>query len=398
MAGRGVSPSKILGIPLFVSIPLAILLLLVRGSRGTPEHLGPLWIVALFWYSILTSTYAVLLYKGMKDKLASLQLQAQGLLLTTLAVAMNAPPSLAWLGASLLIIGMILQGHAYSLPSGEETSKKKQAIPKGPSSEELLTSVVKSLVQNLSIPAFLTTLQGKILEKNEPFSSFLAKKELSAESLTALQRGAMDEDGVIHGPDKTLWTLGITPFEHIYLVCLEPFVLPQKETSGGGSFNPSPLNDLGIYVASYAPVRLKEELERVQRYRRILSVLLISVDLLSGSRAIFNEEKDRALTIFASILKHTMRTSDVGIQLASDKFLVLLPETNREGAKTFTKRLHDKIRHEAYEGEGQAAPLLAPTEELHLKFGFALASGNTPTTPEKILEEVEQFLQDSKEV
>jgi diguanylate cyclase (GGDEF)-like protein len=311
---------------------------------------------------------------------------------------MNAPPALAWGGAAMLITGMILQGHAYSVPSKGGETVKKSTVSNAPSTEEILTSVLKSLVQNLGIPAFLATLQGKILEKNEAFSSFLAKKELSAESLTALQRGAMDEEGVIHGPDKTLWTMGITPFEHIYLVCLEPFLHARNETAGESLYAGSPVNATGIYVAAYAPIRLKEELERVQRYRRILSVLLISVDLVSGTRAIFDEEKDRAFSIFASILKHNMRTSDVGIQLTAGKFLVLLPETNREGAKTFTKRLHDRIRHEAYEGEGEAAPLLGPSEELHLKFGYALASGNTPTTPEKILEETETFLQEKKEV
>ncbi len=397
MAKRGIPPQKILGIPLFVSIPLAILLLLVRGSQNAPINLGPLWMVALFWYSILTSTYAVLLYKNMKEKLTALQLQAQGLLLVILSLYLNAPISLGWVGAALLIIGIILQEHYYSLPSGPGETSRKNAAPKGPSSEELLTSVVKSLVQNLGIPAFLTTLQGKILEKNEAFLKFLEKKEISVESLTALQQTTMDEDGMVHGPAKSLWTLGITPFEHMYLVCLEPFAPPQKET-GEGKAPSSPVNSQGIYAAPYAPIRLREELERVQRYRRILSTLLISVDLVSGTRAIFDEEKERAFSLFGSILKHTMRTSDVGIQLAPEKFLVLLPETNREGAKSFIKRLNDQIRHEAYEGEGQAAPLLSPSEEIQIKLGYALASGNTPTTPENILEEAEKFLQENRDL
>ncbi len=399
MARSERSLQKFFTLPIFVSLPLVGLLLFVRGSQTAPSNLGALWVVALFWYSILTSTYAVLLYKNMREKLTALQLQAQGLLVGTLTLYWNAPSSLSWVGASLLIIGIILQEHNYSLPS-ESFSSKKNVQPKGPSSEELLASVTKSLVQNLGFPAFLTTLQGKILEKNEAFASFLQKRELSVESLTALQRSAMDEDGVLHGPENTFWTLGITPFEHMYLVCLEPF-LPSGQSTANAGPSPegiSPVNAKGLYIASYAPIRLREELERVQRYRRILSVLLVEVKIVSNTRTIFEEEQERGFSFFCGILKHTMRNSDVGIELPHSRVLVFLPETNREGVKTFVKRLRDQIRQQAYEGTGQASPLLSPSEEMELSMGYALASGNTPTTPEEIMEEAEHFLREKREI
>ncbi|HPJ27100.1 MAG TPA: diguanylate cyclase [Synergistaceae bacterium] len=400
MTRREKSPQKFFSLPLFLSLPLVIVLLFLRGSRSAPPNLSPFWMVSLFWYSILTSTYAVLVYKNMREKLSALQLQAQGILVLTLTLYLNAPPSIAWMGAALLIIGIIIQEHHYALPSGISAPAQKKNASPAPSSEEMLTSVVKSLVDNLGLPAFLTTLQGKIFEKNDTFTEFLKKKNISAESLTVLQRNAMDDEGVIHGPENTFWTLGITPFEHMYLVCLEPFLPAGKaspETSGSSALA-SPVNAKGLYVSSYAPIRLKEELERVQRYRRILSVLLISVELTSGNRTVFEEEQERAFSIFCAILKHTIRTSDVGIELPRSRVLVLLPETNREGGKTFVKRLQDRIRQEAYEGEGQAAPLLPPSEELHLHLGYALASGNTPTTPEEIMEEAEKFLNEKREV
>ena len=398
MAHSERSLQKFFTLPIFVSLPLVGLLLFVRGSQTAPSNLGALWLVALFWYSILTSTYAVLLYKNMREKLTALQLQAQGLLVGTLTLYWNAPSALSWVGASLLIVGIILQEHNYSLPSGN-LSSKKNVQSKGPSSEELLTSVTKSLVQNLGFPAFLTTLQGKILEKNEAFTSFLQKRELSVESLTALQRSAMDEDGVLHGPENTFWTLGITPFEHMYLVCLEPF-LPSglSATDTTPSEGMSPMNAKGFYIASYAPIRLREELERVQRYRRILSVLLVEVKIVSNTRAIFEEEQERGFSFFCSILKNTMRNSDVGIELPHSRMLIFLPETNREGAKTFAKRLQDQIRQQAYEGAGQASPLLSPSEEMELSMGYALASGNTPTAPEDIMEEAERFLREKREI
>jgi diguanylate cyclase (GGDEF)-like protein len=82
---------------------------------------------------------------------------------------------------------------------------------------------------------------------------------------------------------------------------------------------------------------------------------------------------DRALLEIAKAMKETLRGSDVSARLGGEEFVVLLPETNLEGALAVTERLRESVgRAEIPIGDGRLAKItvsagiaeLLPTEGL----------------------------------
>lgn len=89
---------------------------------------------------------------------------------------------------------------------------------------------------------------------------------------------------------------------------------------------------------------LKLELERVLRYKRAASMVLIDVD----DFARVNEESgapmgDLLLTCLAGIIINGMRSMDIAGRYRGESFLIFLPETDDAGAEAFAKRMQEKM-------------------------------------------------------
>ena len=55
---------------------------------------------------------------------------------------------------------------------------------------------------------------------------------------------------------------------------------------------------------------------------------------------------DEIIQAVANICRSTLRTTDFACRLGDDEFVVALPNTGREQAIQFAKRLHDRFREE----------------------------------------------------
>ncbi len=84
----------------------------------------------------------------------------------------------------------------------------------------------------------------------------------------------------------------------------------------------------------------QREIDRCQRYGHDLSLLRIDVDYFEKIIQTFGQEAgDRVLTNLSFILKKTTRRVDLVARIELDEFLVLLPDTNRDGAQKLRDRL-----------------------------------------------------------
>jgi diguanylate cyclase (GGDEF)-like protein len=86
--------------------------------------------------------------------------------------------------------------------------------------------------------------------------------------------------------------------------------------------------------------RLGDELGRSRRYRRTCSVALLDVDGLARvNAAVGTDGGDAVLRAVAGAVRAQLRRSDLVGRLRDDELLVLLPETDGEGARVIAERL-----------------------------------------------------------
>ncbi len=95
-----------------------------------------------------------------------------------------------------------------------------------------------------------------------------------------------------------------------------------------------------VYNRRYLRVLLKKELSRVQRYQTALSMMMVDI---TGFRRV-NESLghtggDVVLRQIAYILRNQTRNSDIIVRFGGDEFLVVLPDTEDEGAYILVDRL-----------------------------------------------------------
>ena len=120
----------------------------------------------------------------------------------------------------------------------------------------------------------------------------------------------------------------------------------------------------GLANLKLLDARVSEEIQRWERYRRPLALVLLDLDNFGKINDEFGREVgDELLQHVATILNGATRTLDLVARYGGQEFAVLLPETNEMGAMIVAERLRMDL-------EGQLIlPLLRP---LTASFGVAL--------------------------
>lgn len=110
--------------------------------------------------------------------------------------------------------------------------------------------------------------------------------------------------------------------------------------------------------------RIAEEIGRWERYRRPLGLILMEMDDFGGVNESYGREVgDELLHHVATVITHSVRTTDLAARYGGLEFAMLLPETNEMGALIVAERLRMDL-------EGQIIlPMIRP---LTASFGVAM--------------------------
>ncbi|MDO9190596.1 MAG: GGDEF domain-containing protein [Sulfurimicrobium sp.] len=120
----------------------------------------------------------------------------------------------------------------------------------------------------------------------------------------------------------------------------------------------------GLANLKLLDLRVSEEIQRWERYRRPLALLLMDMDNFSQINDEFGREVgDELLQHVATILNGATRTLDLVARYGGQEFAILLPETNEMGAMIVAERLRMDLEDQLI------LPLLRP---LTASFGVAL--------------------------
>ena len=96
----------------------------------------------------------------------------------------------------------------------------------------------------------------------------------------------------------------------------------------------------GFWTTDLLLKRLDDELDRARRYDKQVCVLIMQIDGWEHIvRTHTPETGTIALRAMARMISQFMRRSDLAAEYAGDCFLIIMPETPLEGARTFGERL-----------------------------------------------------------
>jgi len=121
-----------------------------------------------------------------------------------------------------------------------------------------------------------------------------------------------------------------------------------------------------LYNYRYLTQRLAYEVERANRYVFPLSVLMIDIDYFKVFNDVYGHPYgDRILKEFAGCLKALIRNVDIVTRYGGEEFVIVMPDTNKEGAIRFGQRLLDIIGKHIFDPEDK---------KVRLKISIGLAS------------------------
>jgi len=114
-----------------------------------------------------------------------------------------------------------------------------------------------------------------------------------------------------------------------------------------------------LYAGWYMTLRIREEVDRAKRYKQPLSLLL--VDRAAGARKSSKDDREE----LERALRKQARSADLVGALTSERIAIVLPATDRKGARQAKRRLQDVAEGCGYAvGAATLADEIAGSDEL----------------------------------
>ncbi|SIS75859.1 GGDEF domain-containing protein [Neptunomonas antarctica] len=141
----------------------------------------------------------------------------------------------------------------------------------------------------------------------------------------------------------------------------------------------------GAYNQRSLMTILKQSVAQAQRYDWVCSVLLIDIDHFSQVNDQYGlDTGDKVLQQFVEAMHAFQRTADFFARYADDRFVMFLPETNREQALLAAERVRKLAQEQCVVG---------PSGELEFTVSIGTASlRDSQDTPDSLLKRAEENL------
>ena len=135
---------------------------------------------------------------------------------------------------------------------------------------------------------------------------------------------------------------------------------------------------------------LDRELARSERYNRPLAIIMFDLDCFKA----INDELghlggDFTLREMASCVKSCVRKEELFARYGGEEFIVVLPETNLEGAAAVAERLREMVEKYQFQYEGKSYALT-------VSVGVSATDGNRALSPSELIGEADEKLFEAK--
>ena len=110
-----------------------------------------------------------------------------------------------------------------------------------------------------------------------------------------------------------------------------------------------------LYNHGYFQQRLEEEFKRSARFGHKMSLIMLDIDDFKEFNDTFGHPQgDRVLKAVSAIIRGNLRDMDIAARYGGEEFVVLLPETELEGALAVAERIRTGVDGYRLDGSGKA--------------------------------------------
>jgi len=146
----------------------------------------------------------------------------------------------------------------------------------------------------------------------------------------------------------------------------------------------------GLYNRRYFRTRMEDEFARSKRYGSPLCCMMIDIDDFKEINDTYGHlQGDTILRELSDRILKTVRTSDIVARYGGEELIVILPQTNMDGAKIYADRLLEKISDEPYSG-------LPPDRKVTVSIGIAMMDMKTCETTKDLIQSADTALYKAK--
>lgn len=319
--------------PPVVSLPLVLILFITGNSLYATSIPSALWGAVLASYLLLCVAFIAFNRVGNGPAAAAASLVAQGIIFSIFSLSLGSNPALSWVGVAILFVGGVLGIHGF-------------IVPRPITAEDILFSdktsmgEIEKILDGLPLPALFTAkhTDGKerIAAANREFAELMGQKKivLKGKPVEEILPDLQTNQNVITIME-TKWIAHLTQHNKKTLTLLTP-----KSEVGEGTSQKIVIDiidqETGIYTGAFINRKGIEELERCRRYKRKLSVCMIS---LQCDEDLTEEEWKRAFNLLAGTTGNLIRSCDSAFRMDPDKILLYLPDTPLSGARHLVERI-----------------------------------------------------------
>ncbi|MDX1588776.1 MAG: diguanylate cyclase [Oleiphilaceae bacterium] len=116
----------------------------------------------------------------------------------------------------------------------------------------------------------------------------------------------------------------------------------------------------GMPNRRYFMQRGDTELNRARRYHNPVSLVLVDLDHFKRINDQHGHKAgDEVIQAFAALCQKTLREQDMAARIGGEEFVLLLPETGLDGARTLAERLREELAGTAIRAAGADIPVTA---------------------------------------
>lgn len=116
----------------------------------------------------------------------------------------------------------------------------------------------------------------------------------------------------------------------------------------------------GLYLHHYFMNRLKEEIEKVNRYDESLSILMVDLDHFKRINDNYGHQAgDYVLETLGKLILDFVRATDLPCRFGGEEFVIMSPNTDEHGAAVFAERFRKIVEETDFIYNKQVLPVTA---------------------------------------